>query len=211
MIHHSCGSTGIRITCPAVYPEGGFLVLVSLYMRIPWQYSTTVNESPFRSWSAHHWGTSLSRSRRCLAPAVETSLIQTWISGVVRHVCKLQLPTNILKLWHDSLSSILAVGVDGRWEEVWTTVFLTNSRERQKLTFIMFCSFVATQVASHVSGLLYDRRRTDVVVHATSCGIPRFRLEDTRSRFFRFPCIVMMVMTCEVWTPTFFNAHEGES
>jgi len=74
----------------------------------------------------------------------------------------------------------------------------------------MFCSFVATEVASHVSDLLCDRRRTDVV-HATSCGIPRTRLEYTRSTFFRFPRFVMTVITCEVWTPIFFNAHEGES
>jgi len=49
MSHDSCGLSGIRSTCPAVYPEGVFLVLVSLYMRIPWQYSTTVHESPSRS------------------------------------------------------------------------------------------------------------------------------------------------------------------
>jgi hypothetical protein len=66
----------------------------------------------------------------------------------------------------------------------------------------MFSSYVATEVTSHVSGLLYDRR-TAVVVHATSYGLPHFKLENTRCRIIRFPRIVMMVMTCEVWMPIF--------
>jgi hypothetical protein len=41
-----------------------------------------------------------------------------------------------------------------------------RTRRNKKNAFIMFCSFVATQVTWHMSGLLYERR-TAVVVHAT--------------------------------------------
>jgi hypothetical protein len=73
----------------------------------------------------------------------------------------------------------------------------------------LFCSFVVTQVASHVSGHLYDRR-TAVVVHATSYGLPHFRLENTKNRIFRFPRIVIMVMTCEVWMSIFLTRMLAE-
>jgi hypothetical protein len=73
----------------------------------------------------------------------------------------------------------------------------------------MFYSFVATQVTSHVTGLLYDRW-TAVVVHATSYYLPHIRLGNTMSMIFRFPCVVMMVMTFEVWIPIFVGCMMAE-
>jgi len=52
----------------------------------------------------------------------------------------------------------------------------------------MFYSSVATQVASHVSGLLYGR--TAVFVHATSYGILHFRLENIMIRIYCFPLLL---------------------
>ena len=68
----------------------------------------------------------------------------------------------------------------------------------------MFCSFVVTQVASLVSGLLYDRKSTAVFVHATSYGIRYFRSENTRSGIFCFPRIVMIVMNVKYDCQYFF-------
>jgi hypothetical protein len=53
MSHGGFGLSGIRNTCPAVYPDGLFLGLVSLYMRILRQYSTTDQESPSGLNKAH--------------------------------------------------------------------------------------------------------------------------------------------------------------
>ena len=74
----------------------------------------------------------------------------------------------------------------------------------------MFYSSVATQVASNVSGLLYGRRRTAVFVHATSYGIPQFRLENVNSRISRFPRIVKKLMNCDVRMPIFLTRMMAE-
>jgi len=72
----------------------------------------------------------------------------------------------------------------------------------------MFYSSVATQVASHVPGLLYGRR-TAVFVKATSYDILHFGFENIWNKIFCFPPVVKMVMTCELTMPVSFNAHDG--
>jgi hypothetical protein len=50
----------------------------------------------------------------------------------------------------------------------------------------MFYSVVATQLASHVSGILYGWRRIAGFVHATLYSIPYFRLQNTRMQAYAF-------------------------
>jgi len=185
MNHDSCDLSRIRSTCPAAYPQRGFLGF-SQFLQA--NTLTILDDGPQVAFQVliysplkHIFVSQSSFFSVCSCDVINSernqwrSMTRLWVAVAHKYFDT---------LWHNGLSSILAVVLDARWEEVWTTACLTNSSEWQKNYIYHVLLFVATQLASHVSGLLYGRRSTAVFFHATSYGNPQavYRQATTKSR-----------------------------